>query len=128
MWNVGMPCLLVWVFITELYSLCTGIDLKPTELLLAADRCIALLKLFNIRQGATRKDDYIPKRNFTEPLRILGEESWMRDYYETRRLTEEDIEMFIDDYYEERGWDREGIPTRTTLTELELTDYVEPER
>jgi len=106
--------------ITELYYLTTGIDLKPTELLLAADRCVALLKLFNIRQGATRKDDYIPERNFTEPLYILGEESRMRDYYETKRLTKEDIEMFIDDYYEERGWDKDGVPTRKTLLELEL--------
>jgi aldehyde:ferredoxin oxidoreductase len=106
--------------ITELYHLTTGIDLKPTELLLAADRCVALLKLFNIREGATRKDDYIPERNFTEPLYILGEESRMRDYYETKRLTKEDIEMFIDDYYEERGWDKDGVPTRKTLLKLEL--------
>ena len=112
--------------ITELYSLCTGLDLEPTELLSAADRCVVLLKLFNIRQGATRKDDYIPERNFTEPLYILGEESRMRDYYETRRLTREDIKAFIDDYYQERGWDKEGVSTRKTLTELGLTDYIEP--
>jgi aldehyde:ferredoxin oxidoreductase len=109
--------------IAELYSLCTGIELKPEELLMAADRCMNLLKLFNIRQGATRKDDYLSERNFTEPLYILGEENWMRDYYETKRLTEEDIEMFIDDYYQERGWDKEGVPTRKTLTELGLTEY-----
>ena len=109
--------------IAELYSLCTGIELKPEELLMAADRCMNLLKLFNIRQGATRKDDYLSERNFTEPLYILGEENWMRDYYETKRLTEEDIEIFIDDYYQERGWDKEGVPTRKTLTELGLTEY-----
>jgi aldehyde:ferredoxin oxidoreductase len=109
--------------ITELYSLCTGLDLQPAELLAAADRCIVLLKLFNVRQGATRKDDYIPERNYTEPLYVLGEESRMRDYYETRKLNREDIETFIDDYYEERGWDKEGVPTKKTLTELGLAEY-----
>jgi aldehyde:ferredoxin oxidoreductase len=28
--------------------------------------------------------------------------------------------MFIDDYYEERGWDKDGVPTRKTLLKLEL--------
>jgi aldehyde:ferredoxin oxidoreductase len=134
-WNVLLDCMGICnrpplarlyslALITELYYLATGIDLKPAELLLASERCMALLKLFNIRQGATRKDDYLPERHFTEPLFILGEETWMRDYYNTKMLTKEDIEMFLDDYYEERGWDKNGIPTKRTLMELELTDYV----
>jgi aldehyde:ferredoxin oxidoreductase len=110
--------------IAELHYLTTGVNLEPAELLLAADRCMALLKLFNIRQGATRKDDYLSERHFTEPLFILGEETWLYDYYHTRRLTKEDFEMLLDDYYEERGWDRNGIPTRKTLTELELSNYI----
>ncbi len=104
--------------ITELYHLVTGIHLEPTELLSAAERCVNLLKLFNIGQGATRKDDYLPERYYNEPFYVLGEETWLHDYYNTKRLTKEDIEMFLDDYYEERGWDKDGTPTAKTLTEL----------
>ena len=111
--------------ITELYYLVTGINLKPTELLLAAERCVNLLKLFNIRQGANRKDDYLPERYYTEPFLLLGEETWLKDYYHTKRLNKEDIEMLLDDYYEERGWDKNGIPTENTLTQLEINSSVE---
>jgi aldehyde:ferredoxin oxidoreductase len=109
--------------ITELYHLATDINLEPAELLSAAERCVNLLKLFNIRQGATRKDDYLPERCFNEPIFISGEETWLKDYYNTKRLTKEDIEMLLDDYYEERGWDKNGVPTRRTLMELQLTNF-----
>jgi aldehyde:ferredoxin oxidoreductase len=104
--------------VTELYYLVTGIHLEPAELLSAAERCVNLLKLFNIGQGATRKDDYLPERYYTEPFSLLGEETWLHDYYNTKRLTKEDIEMLLDDYYEERGWDKDGTPTARILTEL----------
>ena len=113
--------------IAELYHLVTGIHLKPAELLLAAERCVNLLKLFNIRQGATREDDYLPERYYAEPFFLLGEETWLKDYYNTKRLTKKDIEMLLDDYYEERGWDKNGIPTRKTLMELQLTNFVKEE-
>lgn len=106
--------------ITELYQLVTGINLKPEEILAASERCANLLKLFNIGQGATRQDDYLPERYYTEPFYLLGKEVWLKDYYNTRRLTKDDIENLLDDYYEERGWDKNGIPTRKTLEKLQL--------
>jgi aldehyde:ferredoxin oxidoreductase len=113
---------------TELYHLVTGMHLEPAELLSASERCANLLKLFNIGQGATRQDDYLPERYYSEPFLLLGEETWLKDYYNTRRLTKEDIEMLLDDYYEERGWDKDGIPTRKTLMELELANFLEKTR
>jgi aldehyde:ferredoxin oxidoreductase len=109
---------------TELYHLVTGINIKPDELLAAAERCVNLLKLFNIEQGATRKDDYLPERFYNEPFLLLGEETWLQDYYETKRLTREDIEHLLDEYYEERGWDNNGTPTSQTLTTIGLKDEV----
>ncbi len=105
---------------TELYHLVTGIDLKPEELLSASERCAAILKLFNIAQGTTRKDDYLPERYYSEPFYLLGKETWLKDYYNTKRLTKDDIEKLLDDYYEERGWDKNGVPTEKTLAGLQL--------
>jgi len=107
--------------ITELYNLVTGVDLGSAGLLSAADRGLTLLKLFDISQGATREDDYLPERWLTEPFLVAGKEVWLHDYYNTKRLTKEDIEILLDDYYEERGWDNDGVPMKKTLTELELT-------
>jgi len=36
----------------------------------------------------------------------------------------EDNQKLLDMYYEQRGWDKNGIPTRAKLTEMDLTDIV----
>jgi len=107
--------------LAELYMATTGVGLNPEELLIAADRTITLLKMFNIREGANRNDDNLPERYFTEPLLLLGKESWLSDYYKTRRLSKEDFGQMLNDYYEERGWDtKTGVPTKETLMALGL--------
>jgi aldehyde:ferredoxin oxidoreductase len=106
--------------ITELYGLITGIKLKPEDMLAASERCANILKLFNISQGATRKDDYLPERYYFEPFYLLGKETWLTDYYNTNRITKEKIEELIGDYYEARGWDNNGVPSDKTLADLQL--------
>ncbi len=50
----------------------------------------------------------------------------MMDYYKTTVLTEVDMEQMLDDYYDERGWDRErGAPTLEKLRELGLEDVAD---
>jgi aldehyde:ferredoxin oxidoreductase len=46
------------------------------------------------------------------------------DYYHTTQLSKEDVERILDDYYEERGWDKESsIPTPDKLKRLELDSF-----
>jgi aldehyde:ferredoxin oxidoreductase len=71
-----------------------------------------LERCFNIRDGFSRKDDALPKRMYTEPL-IGG----MRDGEIIRKP-----DVIIDEYYEARGWDKNGIPTKATLKRLGLDD------
>jgi aldehyde:ferredoxin oxidoreductase len=106
--------------IAEFYHLITGISMKPEDILLASERCFNLLKLFNVAQGIARQDDYLPERLYNEPFYVLGKASWLQDYYNTRELTKDDFEKMLDDYYEERGWDKDGIPTTKTLAELDI--------
>ncbi len=50
-----------------------------------------------------------------------GEEYRITDYNETATLTREDVESFLDDYYDERGYDKKsGLPTRQKVGELGL--------
>jgi len=71
-----------------------------------------LERCFNVREGFSRKDDTLPRRMFTEPLR-----GGLRDGEMIRKP-----DTVIDEYYEVRGWDRDGIPTRETLARLGLEE------
>ncbi|HEY48556.1 MAG TPA: aldehyde ferredoxin oxidoreductase family protein [Dehalococcoidia bacterium] len=78
----------------------------------AAERVYNLERCFNIREGFTRKDDALPERFYTEPLK-----GGLRDGEVIRKP-----DTIIDEYYDERGWDSNGIPTAATLARLGLQE------
>ena len=106
--------------IADLYSAVTGIDLTPAQIMKASERAWTIGKLLNVREGFDRKDDRAPDAWF-KPLVRGGREYRITDYYGTSTLTREDIEGFLDDYYDERGYDKQsGLPTQEKLKELGL--------
>jgi aldehyde:ferredoxin oxidoreductase len=106
--------------IAALYSAVTGIDLPPAQLMKASERAWTIGKLLNVREGFDRRDDRAPETWF-RPLVQGGKEYRVTDYEETSTLGREDLERFLDDYYDERGYDRQsGVPTRRKLEELGL--------
>jgi aldehyde:ferredoxin oxidoreductase len=107
----------------RLFSTATGIHMDKAELMRAAERVWNLYKVLNWREGFTREQDAPPDKWF-EPLKAAGSEFELKDYFQTKTLTKEDIMGLLDDYYDERGWDpKTGCPTRETLEALGL-DYV----
>ena len=76
------------------------------------DKVYNLERCFNIREGFSRKDDTLPKRFLTEPLK-----GGIRDGEMIRKP-----DAILDQYYDVRGWDRNGIPTRETLARLGLEE------
>lgn len=74
------------------------------------EKAYNLERCFNIREGFGRKDDTLPRRMFVEPL-----EGGMRGGEIIRKP-----DTIINEYYDARGWDRNGIPTRETLARLGL--------
>jgi aldehyde:ferredoxin oxidoreductase len=106
--------------IADLYSAVTGLETSPQQLMQVAERCWNLGKLLNTRVGFGRKDDRPPAAWFA-PLKDGDREQYLTDYFNTTRLTEQDIAKLLDDYYDERGWDRQtGNPTPQKLQELGL--------
>jgi len=106
--------------IAELYSAVTGIDITPSQIMKNSERAWTIGKLLNVREGFNRKDDKAPEAWF-KPLVQEGTEYYLTDYYKTATLTREDVERFLDDYYDERGYDKQrGLPTRAKLKELGL--------
>jgi benzoyl-CoA reductase subunit BamB len=81
-----------------------GIDMDEDKLTQAAKRYRTLVRAINIRRGMRRKDEKPP------------EDHWKK------RIPELEKEL-LDTYYQYKGWNLEGIPTKASLHELGL-DYV----
>lgn len=112
--------------VTELYYMVTGVKLEPQEVEAAAERGFTYLKMFNLREGFTRKVDTLPDRWLDEPLYIEGKPYYLEDYCKSKRITREDFQGLLDDYYDEWGWDRKtGIPTKEKLLSLGLKALAE---
>ena len=91
----------------DLVAATTGMKIDAAELLRIGERIWNLQKLYNIRLGFGRKDDTLPARLLTEPLKEgapSGKVSLVGE--------------MLDEYYTLRGWDREGTPTPAKRKEL----------
>ena len=104
---------------TQMYSAITGIEATGSDLLKAGERVWNMGRVLNVRCGFDRKDDLPPAKWF-EPLKDKeGNEYPLMDYFRRKVLSRNDVEKWLDDYYDERGWDKvTGIPTEEKLTEL----------
>jgi aldehyde:ferredoxin oxidoreductase len=84
-------------------------DRNYRDMVKVGERIMNVERLFNIREGYTRKDDRLPKR-FLEPLPDGQSKGQTID-----------VNRMLDFYYRLRGWDMNGIPTKEKLEELELS-------
>jgi len=105
--GLGLPEL------AELTSSLTGWDIDGKELLNIGERVFNLQRMFNVREGISRKDDYLPARVHRVPE--FGK------YSSVVECEIKDYKRMLDEYYEARGWNREtGIPTKGKLQQLGL--------
>jgi aldehyde:ferredoxin oxidoreductase len=100
------------------YTLATGIPMTTEELRQAGERINNLARLINIREGkGTREYDTLPPKIMSVPV---PDEGIAKGAY----VTQKEFDIGLDDYYEVRGWTKEGIPTVEKLKELGLNDLV----
>lgn len=85
----------------------TGLDYTAQDLLERADMIETLVRLINVREGFSAADDDLPRRFIEEghangPAqgRVIGRDNFLK---------------MNRDFYELRGWDHDGMPTRETL-------------
>jgi aldehyde:ferredoxin oxidoreductase len=118
--------------LSELYSAATGFKVTPKELKRRGERVWNMQALLNVREGIMGEDYDPPALWLQHTEKPVQADSG--DYYATdwlgRRVSRDDIHRWLDDYYDERGWDtKKRIPTREKLRELELAEFtgvVEP--
>jgi aldehyde:ferredoxin oxidoreductase len=92
----------------------TGLEFTPQEIWDIADRAYTVERLFNIREGLTRADDWLIDRYFDEPT-SLG-----LPIARGRSLDRVKFRQMLDEYYELHGWDEDGVPRPETLQKLGL--------
>lgn len=99
-----------------LYSMVTGIDISPAGIRQAGERINNLKKIYNIKQGWKRADDWLPPRLLSDPV-IVGDA--------VSALTPQELTALIDDYYRARGWTKEGLVPIYKINELGLGGILE---
>ncbi|MFX1298715.1 MAG: aldehyde ferredoxin oxidoreductase C-terminal domain-containing protein, partial [Promethearchaeota archaeon] len=107
--------------LAELYSAVTGIPITAQELKQGGRRNFTLYKLLNIREGFNFRDKI--SRVWLSPRETPDGPKKLMDYFQKHELTESDVEQLLDDYYEERGWNKNGIPTIAKLEDLGLSEF-----
>ncbi|VUT24416.1 MAG: Tungsten-containing aldehyde ferredoxin oxidoreductase [Candidatus Methanolliviera sp. GoM_oil] len=88
----------------------TGEEYEVEELMEISNRIQSILRLWNVHEGMSRKDDYLPKRCYEEPIPNGPAEGAIAD--------REEDDRWLDMYYEHRGWDKDGRPDEKNLEEF----------
>lgn len=101
--------------IAKVYTLVTGVPMKGSDLPTAGERMSNLARLYNIREGMTRKDDNVPPRVMKDPIPDgVAKGSF---------VSQQDLDILLDGYYEARGWTIDGVPKQEKLNSLKLEAY-----
>jgi len=96
----------------------TGIYRSWDDLMELSERVWNLTRMYWVREapGFGRQWDYPPPRFYQHPATSGPTQGQFTPW--------EDVQKLLDLYYEQRGWDENGIPTEEKLEELGLAEIV----
>ena len=98
--------------LTDIVNAVTGWNTSMLELMNMGRRALTMARVFNLREGLTAEDDWLPPRFFNPTT--SGSLS-------STAVNPDQLREAIHIYYETMGWDREtGVPTNTTLEQLDI--------
>ena len=103
--NVAVSC----EYFARLLTAVSGIKFSADDLLKVGERVWNIERLYNLREGFGRADDTLPERLLNEPVPAGPSQG------HTARL-----HLMLDEYYQFRGWNEQGVPGIPKLKELEL--------
>ena len=103
-----------WKEFSKLIQLATGMKFSKSQLMQIGERIYTLERMFNMREGFTRKDDKLPERYFKEPT-PLG-----LPIAKDKKIDRKKFEIMLDEYYALHGWSKNGVPTKKALVKLGL--------
>ena len=92
-----------------LLSALTGVTYTTEDYLKAGERIWNLERLFNLKAGFTSKDDQLPDRMTSLPIKTGPSKGELSH-----------VPEMLPEYYQLRGWDAKGVPTKERLNDLQL--------
>ncbi len=95
--------------ITNLFTSATGLDYSVDDMMKAGERIYNLERLFNLKAGIDPSQDTLPKRLLEEPVKQGPAQGMVAK-----------LSILLPEYYKERGWGSDGIPTQEKLKELNI--------
>jgi len=102
----------------EYYRLATGIEVTQKDLMKAGERIKNLVRVINVREGkGTRVDDVLPWKIMNVPVPDEG-------VAKGAVVSQKELDVGLDDYYNVRGWSKKGVPTIEKLKQLALSELV----
>jgi aldehyde:ferredoxin oxidoreductase len=97
--------------LVDMTSAITGWETSLWELMKAGERRWNMARAFNIREGFTKDDDWLPERLF-EPLQTGA--------LKGKGIIKSELREAIDLYYQMCNWTEDAVPTKAKLVELDL--------
>ena len=101
----------------EYFEAATGTKTSLDDMWSLGDRIYTLIRAYWVREYGGKWDrhmDYPPKRWFDEPL--------TEGALKGKHLNREEYDGLLQAYYDKRGWDTRGIPTKATMKQLNLEE------
>jgi len=97
--------------ILNIFNSITGWDWDIQEAMMCGERIFTLQRLINLRDGYTKKDDILPPKMYVPA----------KKGFRTGKIPP--VNDLLNEYYELRGWDKEGRPTKEKLEKLSLLNF-----
>lgn len=96
-------------FFARTLTAVTGISYTADDLMKVGERVWNLERLYNLREGFTKDDDTLPDRLLNEPVTDGPSKGFIAN-----------LAPMLEEYYQFRGWDENGVPKPEKLQELGL--------
>ena len=94
----------------KMLSIIHQTEYSENDIMNIGERIWNVERLFNLKAGFSLKDDTLPKRLLEKPLEIGGSRNRVVKLHE-----------MLPEYYKIRNWDKNGVPTKEKLAQLDLS-------
>jgi len=87
----------------------TGLNYSDEDMLKIGERIWNLERMFNLEAGLSKADDTLPPRLLNEPVKSGPAKGKVAE-----------LDVMLEEYYQTRGWDQDGLPTEEKLQDLAI--------
>jgi len=105
------PHFVDYTWMKKLIHCASGWTVNEKDLENVGKRIIDIERMFNNREGVSRKDDSLPKRYFDDPMPL--------NLSKGHHIDRKEFDKLLTRYYKIRGWTNDGLVKKERVKELE---------